>query len=288
MRRVLFLLAALLTAAAHAQEAYEIGPGDVVRLVVIGQADLSADFSVDPEGMLTLPLLGKVKGSGLTAQELERKLTTLLADGYLKRPQVSVSVKEFRSQSVLVTGEVPKPGTYPLKADRSLLALLGDIGSLGPNAGYEVIVMRAAPAADQAAAPPVLSADIPTDTDAALPPSVPPGAEVIRVSLRRLQAGEMDQNVTLQAGDTVYFPPARQVYVSGQVARPGSYKYQEGMTVLQALTLAGGVTPRGATGRTKIVRTVEDGGEPKRQELKARMEDLILPEDTLVVPERFF
>jgi len=288
MRWASFAILALpLPAFLGAQDAYEMGPGDVIRLVVIGQNELSQDFTLDPEGMLTLPLLGKVKGSGLTAQELERKLTTLLADGYLKKPQVSVAVKEFRSQSVFVTGEVPRPGTYPLRADRSLLALLGDIGSLGPNAGHEVVVMRPA-ASDAASAPVAQPAEIPTDTEAAPLPPVPAGAETIRVSLRRLQAGEMDQNIALQAGDTVFFPPARQVYISGQVARPGSYKYQEGMTVLQVLTLAGGVTPRGAAGRTKIVRTVEEDGEQKRREVKAKMEDLVLPEDTLVVPERFF
>ncbi len=288
MLRLVALLTALAsTAPAQAQDAYEIGPLDVVRLVVLGQDDLSKEFEVDPDGMLTLPLLGKVKAGALTAQELERKLTTLLADGYLKKPQVSVRIKDFRSQSVFVTGEVPRPGTYSLKADRSLLALLGDIGSLGPNAGYEVTVMRPAPS-ETGTAPAIQPAEIPTDTDGFATPEAPPGAEVIRVSLRRLQSGELDQNVTLKAGDTIYFPPARQFYISGQVARPGSYKYQEGMTVLQALTLAGGVTPRGAAGRTKIVRSVDEAGEKKRQEVKARMEDPILPEDTLVVPERFF
>ncbi len=270
-----------------AQEDYEVGARDVVRIVVIGQSDLTADFEVDPEGMLTLPLLGKVKASDLTAQELGRKLTTLLADGYLKQPQVSVSIKEFRSQSVFVTGEVAKPGPYPLKADRSLLALLGDIGSLGQNAGHEVVVIR--PAAPTEGAPPSQLAEIPTDLEGLQQQvEVARDAQIIRVSLRLLQAGDLEQNLVLRAGDTVYFPPARQIYLSGQVARSGPYKYQEGMTVLQALTVAGGITPRGAAGRTKIVRNVEENGVKVRRELKVKMEDLVQPEDTLVVPERFF
>lgn len=275
----------LLASLSAAQGSYEIGPRDVVHLVVIGQDNLTGDFAVDPDGMLTLPLLGKVKAADLTPQELERKLTTLLADGYLRRPQVSLSIKEYQSQRVFVTGEVTRPGPYPLKADRTLLALLGDIGGPGPNAGHEVVIYRAASASEPA--PVSLPSEIPTDADTPLTPAAA-SSEFIRVSLKRLQAGEMEQNVELRAGDTVYFPPARQVYVSGQVARPGPYKFQEGMTVLQVLTLAGGVTPRGAAGRARIVRSVKEDSEEKRKELKARMEDLVEPDDTIVVPERFF
>src|SRR5262245_14207843 len=271
MRRGVLVLCGLLLVAAPAaaQGDYEIGRRDIVHLVVIGQDSLTGDFAVDPDGMLTLPLLGKVKAADLTPRELERKLTTLLADGYLKRPQVSLSMKEYQSQRVVVTGEVARPGPYPLKADRTLLALLGDIGGPGPNAGHEVVIYRSVAASEtEPASPP---SEIPTDAEAPAAPAS--SAEFIRVSLKRLQAGEMDQNVELRAGDTVYFPPARQVYVSGQVARPGPYKFQEGMTVLQVLTLAGGVTPRGSAGRSRIVRTVREDGEDKRKELKARPED---------------
>jgi polysaccharide biosynthesis/export protein len=283
---VLVLFGMVAVPAGAGQDSYEIGPRDIVHLVVIGQDSLTGDFAVDPDGMLTLPLLGKVKAADLSPQELERKLTTLLADGYLKRPQVSLSMKEYQSQRVVVTGEVARPGPYPLKADRTLLALLGDIGGPGPNAGHEVVIYRATAASE--AAPTSPPGEIPTDAEAA--PAAPTGAsnEFIRVSLKRLQAGEMDQNVELRAGDTVYFAPARLVYVSGQVARPGPYKFQEGMTVLHALTLAGGVTPRGAAGRSRIVRMVKEEGEDKRKEIKARPEDLVEPDDTIVVPERFF
>ena len=87
-----------------------------------------------------------------------------------------------------------------------------------------------------------------------------------------------------EPGDTVYFPKAAQVYVMGSVARPGPYRFQEGMTVMQALTLAGGATERGSGGRAKVIRIV-DG---KKVERKVKATELVLPEDTLVVPERFF
>lgn len=302
--------AALLLALGAAPQAraadYEIGPGDVLKVVVLGQAEMTGSFTVGPDGMVAFPILGKIKASENTTLELERKLTVLLADGILKRPQVTVMVAEYGSQKVFVAGEVARPGQYALKSDRSLLVLLGDIGPLGPGAGHEVIVVRppagglaaagpavplsltdepgAAPADPPAASAPPTTA--PAAAGSAIPglPFVAPGSEVFRISLLELQSGNPEKNLALRAGDTVFFPRASQVYVMGSVARPGPYRYQEGMTVLQALTLAGGATDRGSAGRTKVVRIV--GG--KKVERKVKATDLVLPEDTLVVPERFF
>ena len=283
---------------------YEIGPGDVLKVVVLGQAEMTSSFTVGPDGLVGFPILGKVKASENTTLELERKLTILLADGILKRPQVTVTVGEYGSQKVFVTGEVLRPGQYPLKSDRTLLALLGDVGGLGPNAGHEVIVVRP-PAAGSGASGPLVplsltdtpepgSAPAPATTPAAEPtppatgipglPFLAPGSEVFHISLLELQSGNPGKNIALRAGDTVYFPKAAQVYVMGSVARPGPYRYQEGLTVMQALTLAGGATERGSGGRAKVIRIV-DG---KKVERKVKATELVLPEDTLVVPERFF
>jgi polysaccharide export outer membrane protein len=311
--RLLKVLALALTGAGATAQAvrpadYEIGPGDVLKVVVLGQAEMTGSFTVGPDGMVAFPILGKFKASENTTLELERKLTVLLADGILKRPQVTVTVGEYGSQKVFVTGEVPRPGQYSLKADRSLLALLGDIGALGSGVGHEVIVVRppsGAPAAsgpdvplslteEPGAIPEALPDEQPPaapPAEAAPPPSgipglpfVGPGSEVFRISLLELQSGNPEKNIALRAGDTVYFPRAAQVYVMGSVARPGPYRYQEGMTVLQALTLAGGATERGSAGRTKVVRIVNG----KKVEKKVKATDLVLPEDTLMVPERFF
>ena len=318
MRRLpvaaLFALIGLVDVGAAGQTArpadYEIGPGDVLKVVVLGQAEMTGNFTVGPDGMVSFPILGKVKASETTTLELERKLTVLLADGILKRPQVTVTVGEYGSQKVFVTGEVQRPGQYSLKADRSLLALLGDVGPLGSNVGHEVIVVRppagaavatgpavplslteepgAAPAAQTPSkeTPPASNAAEATTQDSGIPglPFVAPGSEVFRISLLELQSGNPEKNIALRAGDTVYFPKAAQVYVMGSVARPGPYRYQEGMTVLQALTLAGGATERGSAGRTKVIRVVNG----KKVEKKMKATELVLPEDTLVVPERFF
>jgi hypothetical protein len=117
------------------------------------------------------------------------------------------------------------------------------------------------------------SATPPTATGIPGLPFVAPGSEIFRVSLLELQSGNPEKNIALRAGDTVFFPRASQVYVMGSVARPGPYRFQEGMTVLQALTLAGGATARGSAGRTKVVRIV-DG---KKVEKKAKATDFVLP-----------
>jgi polysaccharide biosynthesis/export protein len=288
MRRsllALLLLAILVLPATSSDQDYEIGSGDVLHVIVLDQAGLTGDFKVDPEGLLNFPFLGKVKVSGMATLEVERKLTTLLSEGYLRKPRVAVTLKEFGSQLVYVTGEFKTPGPYSLKADRSLLALLTQVGEMTANAGHEVIVIR--PPALDLAPPPAEDAAAPSPPVARPGPPIPgevPGSEIFRINMRELKAGYPERNILLQAKDTVYVPKAAQVYVLGQVARPGAYRYEEGLTVFQALLAAGGVTERGSNKGVRIVRIV-DG---KSKEIKPRMDEAVLPEDTIRVPERFF
>ena len=294
MRHAALALCLLLGAGPGGAEEYEIGAGDLLHVIVLDQPGLTGDFAVDPEGMLSFPFLGRVKASSMSAAELERKLTTLLADGYLRRPQVSVSVKEFGSLRVFLTGEFQRPGAYSLKADRSLLTLLGAVGDVTPNAGHEILVIRpprpqatdpAPPGTDEPLEP--VASPAPSDASAGSGPLLPgqiPGSQVLRVSLRDIRSGDPEKDIRLEARDTVYLPKAAQVYIMGHVARPGSYRFEEGLTVFQALLMAGGVNDRGSSKRVRILRTV-DG---MTRELPAKMTDPVLPEDTLKVPERFF
>ena len=110
------------------------------------------------------------------------------------------------------------------------------------------------------------------------------GAEVIRADIKALQSGRLSENAALRDGDTIFVPRAELVYVFGHVHSPGAYTLQRGVTVLQALSLAGGVTDRGATGRIRIARVV-DG---KKNEERVKLDDKVQPGDTIIVPERFF
>jgi polysaccharide biosynthesis/export protein len=262
-----FLLVA--TGAAAQQSDYVIGPQDVLTVTVYDQLDLSGKFNVEADGSFAYPLIGRIVAGGLTLRAVETELKRRLSDGYLKNPQVSVAIEQYRSQRIFVIGEVRAPGAYQLTGDMTLIEALARAGSVTTEAGEEILIVR--PPEAKSRSGPVL----PTD-DAS--------AEIIRVNARDLQAGVLSQNVALRDGDTLVVLRAQSVYVFGQVKTPGAFAAEKGTTVLQALSLAGGVTDRGSTGRVFIVRTV-DG---KKKEFKAKLTDTVEPGDTLIVKERFF
>jgi polysaccharide export outer membrane protein len=249
---------------------YVIGSQDVLAITVWDQADLSGKFTVEADGSFTFPLIGRVMAGGLTLRDLEGLLRKRLADGYFKNPQVSVSIEQYRSQRIFVIGEVRSPGAYPLTGDMTLIEALARAGSTTMEAGGEAVIVR--PPAGKTASAPVL-------------PNQEGVSEVVRVKIGDLQGGQLSQNIALQDGDTIFVPRAETIYVFGQVKSPGAYPLKtKDTTVLQALSLAGGVTDRGSTSRIKIVRLV-DG---KKTELKAKLGDPVMPGDTIIVQERFF
>jgi polysaccharide export outer membrane protein len=257
----------LLSRVVAAQTDYTIGNQDVVTIMVYDQAELSGKFTVDPDGTLTFPLLGRLKAGGLTLRALEEDLKKRLADGYLRNPQVSVSMETYRSQRIFVMGEVRAPGAYQLAGDTTIIEAIARAGSTTPQAADEVMIVR--PKEGQTSGP-----VMPNDSD----------STVIRVNLRDIQEGALSKNIQLRDGDTLVVQKARSVYVFGQVKTPGAYPIDKDTTVLQALSLAGGVTDRGSTGKVKIVRTVEG----KKKEIKVKLTDMAEPGDTIIVAERFF
>ena len=270
MKRYLFAFAwfALVCGTAPrvaAQTNYVLGPQDVVTVIVFGEPDLSRKFTIEQDGTFTFPLIGRVTARGLSPRALEQEIRKRLTGDFLKDPQVSVSVETYRSQKILVMGEVQSPSEYQLTGDMTLLAAIARAGSLTRMAGREAVIVRTPPKRPGSNGEPV-------------------EPQIIRVDLVELQAGNMALNVPLQDGDTINVPKAQSVFVSGQVKNPGGYAVEPGMTVLQVLSLAGGVTDRGSTGRVQILRTV-DG---KQKEIKAKLTDKVQPGDTIVVKERIF
>jgi polysaccharide export outer membrane protein len=248
---------------------YVVGPQDVLTITSYDQADLSGKFTLEADGTFTFPLIGRIKAGGLTLRALEDSLKKRLKDeGYFKNPQITVSVEQYRSQKVFVVGEVRVPGSYALSGDMNLVEALARAGSTLPSASGEAVIVHAG---HNASAP-----TLPTQDDA---------TNIVRVNLRDLENGGFSQNTLLRDGDTIFVPRAQSVYVFGQVKSPGAYALQQkNTTVLQALSLAGGITDRGTTARIQIVRMVN--GEKK--ELKVKLGDPVLPGDTIIVPERFF
>lgn len=268
------LLILLVAATAYAQQAtnYIVGAQDVLTITVFDQADLGGRFTVEADGTFTFPLIGRVKAGGLTLREVEILLQKELSKGFFKNPQVSAAVEQYRSQRVFIVGEVRNPGTYPLNGDMTLIEALARAGSATERAGAEVLIVRPRPNAT-----PVQGPQLPGDASDS-------GTEVIHVDIKELQGGKLSQNARLQDNDTIFVPAAELIYVFGQVKSPGAFAIQKGMTVLQALSRAGGLTDRGASGRIKIVRTVKG----RETELKVKLEDRVEAGDTIIVAERFF
>jgi polysaccharide export outer membrane protein len=248
---------------------YVIGPRDIVSVTVFNQPSLSGKFTVDADGTVALPLLGRVAAGGLTARDLERSLVKRLADGFLTRPELSIEIEEYRSQRVFVVGEVRQPGPIQLTGRTTLIEVLALARSTTAEASKEAVIVRAAAG---------------TSPAGAILPNEPGAGEVIRVDLNALETGTMANNIVLRDGDTVFVPRAPTVVVFGQVRSPGAYPISKTTTVVDVLALAGGVADRGAANRIRIMRTV--GG--KQIEIKVKLNDLVKPGDRLIVPERLF
>jgi len=248
---------------------YVIGPQDVLLVQVFDQPDLGGKYTVEADGTFSFPMIGRVKAGSLTLRGFERELKERLADGYFRSPQVTVAVEQYRSQRVFVMGEVRQPGPVALTGGMTLIEALARAGSTLPTSSGEVSIVR--PARANVEGRPVLPGE-----DAA--------TELFRANIRDLQSGSLSQNIELRDSDTIFVPRAELVYVFGEVKNPGGYAVQKSTTVLQALSLAGGLTEHGAMNRIQVVRIVKG----QKVETRVKLTDLVRPEDTIMVPQRYF
>jgi polysaccharide export outer membrane protein len=250
--------------------AYVIGPNDVLGIKVLGEADLTGTYAVDSDGTIRFPFLDRVPVGGRTVQEIEFVLTKLLGEGFLNRPQVSVVITSYRSRSIYVLGEVRNPAKYNIEGQTTLLEVIAQAGSFTPNAAQTLNVLRYKDGlTGVVAGSPVVPGD-------------PRGAEILRISQEDLREGRLAANIILQDGDTIFVPTAEKFYVMGFVKTPGQFVLEPGMTVRQAISMAGGLSERGSNRRIKIIRKVNG----KDVEIDAEMSDLVKPNDTIRVPQR--
>jgi polysaccharide biosynthesis/export protein len=250
------------------QTDYSVGPQDVLTITVWEQAGLSGKFTVGSDGSISFPLLGSLRVAGLHSRAIEALLRTRLSDGYLKNPQVTVEITQFLSQRIFVMGEVRTPGPVALTGEMTLLEALTRAGGVTENAGGELVLLRADRSAGASTAPLTAGARGVT--------------EIARVSIRDLRSGAFEQNIQLKDGDSIFVPRTEFIYVLGQVNKPGAYPLEPGMTVLKAISLAGGVTRVGSTSRVKIARIVTG----KNTEIKAKLDDVVKAGDTITVGNR--
>ena len=258
---------------AFSQGDYILGPEDEIEIKVWDHEDLSRKQRVGLEGKISFPFAGDLKVQGLTVLQLQKELERRLGQGYIVDPHVSINIIEYKSQKFFVVGDVQKPWTYPLTKNITVveaISLAGGVASSGGSKtlGGNAIIVRASPGG---------KSDQPR-----MPDQVNP-REKQTVSLSAALAGDPRNNVEIKSGDTIYVPTLV-IYVTCQVKNPGRYPYEEGITVLKAVTAAGGFTDKAATGRVHVVR--EEG--PTKEKIKVSQDDLIKPGDTVVVPESWF
>lgn len=234
----------------YAQEkGYQIGVNDVLHLIIYagGEKQHESDLTVSPQGMVNAPFIGIIKAQGRTVNQLQNEILRLLAKDYFVNPEVDVFVKEYHSLQYYISGAVHTPGLYKTTGEMTLLELIAKAGGTIPERGRLAYIMRSSP--EEAAA----------DTENN-DPSAP--REPIKVNLQQLlDKGDLSVNIPLNPGDVVYIPmqisfnmAESKVYVEGEVAKPGIYDYQLGMTALSACIYAGGFTKFAAPNRAKIIR----------------------------------
>jgi polysaccharide export outer membrane protein len=252
--------------------ALKIGTRDQLKVTVYGLEGMSGDFQVDADGTIKFPPLGLVKVGGLTARDVESAISTgLVAGGFaIRPPEVNVAVQPSASKSVTVTGEVKTPGTFTYSGEMTLYQALVKAGLPTATAGDQLLIVHDRVVAAGSAAP----ADAASD-------------DIEIRSYKDMENGNRANDVTLRDGDRVFVKKAGQVYINGFVRNPNAYTIEPaGITLSQALTLAGGVTERGSDKRVDIVRKVP-GKDPERLK-NVTPNTIVKPGDTVTVKARIF
>jgi polysaccharide export outer membrane protein len=249
MKRMVLALALFAAALPlGAQQADRLGTGDGVRVTVFQQPDLTTEGRVSERGTISLPLIGETKVEGATPAEAAGRIAEALKKGqYLKNPQVTVAVTAQRSRQVSVLGLVARPGRYVLEDARPGISdVIASAGGIAPGGNDTVTVIR--------------------------------DGKAQKVS-------SLAKDFELKAGDTVHVERGPTYYIYGEVMRAGAYPVQPGQTVMQAISIAGGITPRGSERRLKMRRPGADG---QVVETDARLQDPVKADDVIFVREALF
>jgi polysaccharide export outer membrane protein len=265
---VLLWAASFLGGPQDVQAQYVIGPGDVLRVTVLGNRELDMDVAVQPDGKVSVPLVGDVPAGGMTAHDFSEKLQTEMAK-IVRNPIVSVSVKEINSLQIRVLGQVRNPGVYKVLGRISVLQALALAGGPGEFADLsQCYILRK-------------DEKIPTNLD------------------RLLKQADLSQEVPVVPGDTLVIGATQglgnSVYVFGEVRRPGLQPLTKDLTVLRALINAGGFTTFASLKNVSIIRGPDDKKEKIPVNVKVLLDDPekgkdipLQPGDVVYVPEGFF
>jgi polysaccharide export outer membrane protein len=238
---------------------YLLGPNDLIRIAVYGNEDLATETRISDSGKITFPLLGEIEVGGLSVGEAETLIERLLSErGYVRDPQVNIAVQEYRSHEVAVLGFVNKPGRYALDTASTVTQLIALAGGVNPQGDDRTIVTRVR------------------------------NGQTYREELNLkelLEEGKASEDILAEDGDVIFVPRAPVFYIHGEVQRPGAYRLERNMSVAQAISLGGGVTPRGSLRSITIKRRLP---EDRLTTIDAELDELIQKDDVIYVGERWF
>jgi len=239
---------------------YLLGPGDVIDVAVWGHSDLAREVTVSAEGNIVLPLVGVLSASGKSIEHLTSMVARAYAD-YVLNPQVSLTIKQFRTVRASVLGEVAHPGLYELRAGARLLDFVAAAGGLNEAAALKEAKLLL------------------------------PGQAPRVLDLTQALAGDPGSNMVMRGGETLVISEdlVNLINVEGQVTKPGRYRLKGEMRVLDALLAAGGLTDHASVTRAQLVRA-SNKSEPLSLDSLLLSQDMsqnlvLQPGDTLMIPE---
>jgi polysaccharide export outer membrane protein len=249
------------TATAAAE--YRLGAGDVVRITVYQNPDLTLETRVSETGVVSYPLLGNIRIGGLGVSAAEKLIADGLRSGnFVKQPQVSLTVLQVKGNQASVLGQVNRPGRYPIEtADMRMTDLLANAGGVATTGGDQLVLSGM-----RNGKPFRLEIDLPTVFG--------PNTDQGRIN-----------DVVIQNGDVLWVDRAPMVYIYGEVQRPGPMRLERGMTLLQVLASGGGLTQRGTERGIRVHRKAADG---KVQVIQAPMDAGLKDGDVVYVKESLF
>lgn len=253
--------AALLAVSANvlaAESSEALGAGDTIRVTVFQNPDLTTEARISDKGSISFPLIGEVPLGGQTPHDAAKRIAMRLKSGeFMKNPQVSVNVLQARSRQVSVLGLVGKPGKYVLDDPSARLTdVLALAGGIAPGGDEAVVIVSNRGGKERK-----------TEVD-------------VSAIYRSASA-----NPEIRSGDTIFVPRAPTFYIYGEVQRPGNYRLEPNVTVMHALSLGGGLTPRGTERGLKINRRMPDG---TLQKIDVKANDPVRADDVIYVQEGLF
>ncbi|PHV20380.1 polysaccharide export protein EpsE [Janthinobacterium sp. BJB446] len=254
----LTLLLAIGTGVASAADV-QLGAGDVLKISVYGSPDLALETRISEAGQITFPLVGNVALGGLSVSAAEKKLGGLLeSGGFLRKAQVNIIVTSLQSQQVSVLGQVNRPGRYPIEGRRSVMDMLAMAGGVSADGGDSINLIR--------------KRDGKTSR------------EVIDI-VEMVRSADLNRDLDVAGNDVIFVERAPRFYIYGEVQRPGPFRLERSMTVLQGLSAGGGLTQRGTERGIRIKRRDAEG---KLQILEAKHDDMLQVDDVVYVKESLF